>query len=245
MANQIYRDRLVSSIEHAIREAQNASRVKHPGTRGRIREIAASEIFSPMLPGGFEIGTGKICDREGHQSPETDPIIYNRTILPPILYSERDGIFPVEACFYSIEIKDAIRKGQEILGLNYEIPEPDLAPGIEVVSKPVLLSLFGFNSDLTNSGITEIERYAKYDPNWNINPVLRVICVVGKGYWYFRFAVSCWVIHPTTEAHDEVVDFVGGISNSLATKLDVRKGQQLGGYLIKQRPTQVVRQTMT
>lgn len=242
MAKQFYRDRLINNIKHALGEARNASKVEHSGMRGRIREIAASDIFSPMLPGGFEIGTGKICDRDGRQSLETDLVIYNRSILPPILYSERDGLFPIEACFYSIEVKssitakevkDAVQKGQRILELRSATEVADYDPGTLVVHKSVLLALCGFGSDLKESGMTEIERYAKYDPNWNTNPILRVICVAGRGYWYFRFDDSRWMFHPATESYDEVIDFVGGICNSLSTNLDTRKGQRLGYYLIR------------
>ena len=250
MTNELFRDRLVNSTRNAVGEAQNARKVEHSGVRGRIREIAASSIFLPMLPGGFDIGTGKICDRYGKQSPETDLIIYNRTILPPILYSERDGLFPIEASFYSIEVKsmvtatevrDAIRKGRSTLDLHYDVSEgTDPVTGQPFVNKPVLLSLFGFDSDLAKSGTTEIERYAKYDPEWNRNPVLRVICVVGRGYWYFHGARGGWVFHPPTEVHDEVIDFVGGIGNSLSKKVSAREreGQQLGQYLIRARPVQ-------
>jgi hypothetical protein len=253
MTNQLFRDRLVNSIRHAISEAQNASKVEHSGVRGRIREIAASSIFLPMLPGGFEIGTGKICDRHGQQSPETDLIIYNRAILPPVLYSERDGLFPIEASFYAVEIKsvitatevrDAIRKGKAILDLDYEMPlGPDSVTGKALVNKPVLLSLFGFDSDLAQSGMTEIQRYANYDPLWNTDPVLRVICVIGRGYWYFKRDRAGWVFHPATELHDEVIDFVGNIGNSLTRKVSAREreGQPLGQYLMRERPVQTFR----
>ena len=105
MPNRIYRGRIINEINYAVKEAENAAEIGHPGLVGRIRELAAAHVFAPSLPSGFEIGTGKICDRKGEQSNETDLIIYDKGILPPVMYSERDGVFPIEACFYSIEVK--------------------------------------------------------------------------------------------------------------------------------------------
>ena len=97
MANEIYRSRLISKIGYAIEEAKSAALLAHPGLTGRVREIVAATLITPMLPAGFEVGTGKIVDNSGHQSDEVDLVIYNRGVLPPVMYSERDGVFPVES----------------------------------------------------------------------------------------------------------------------------------------------------
>jgi hypothetical protein len=249
MANAIFRNRLTNSIEAAIRESENASAVAHAGLQGRIREAAAQEIFRPMLPFGFEIGTGKICDSAGGQSPETDLIIHNRTILPPVMYGDRDGIFPVESCFYAIEVKtkltaetlkDALDKGRRILELAYEIQVPSDRAGQRAVIKPVLLALFAFGSDLSSDGLNEIERYSKFDPQWKSSPILRVICVIGRGYWHYQSHLNGWVFHGPTDERDEVIDFVSGTMNSLVKKLAQRSGQQLGRYLMIPRSAKLV-----
>lgn len=241
MPNKIYRARIISEIDRAIREAENATKTEHPGLVGYIRELSASHVFGPLLPSGFKIGKGKICDREGRQSRETDLIIHNSSILPPIMYNERLGVFPIEACFYSIEVKskataseirDAIQKGREILSLDY--PKPADEP--KNVSL-VVLAFLAFGSDLSDSGMSELQRYAKYDPEWREDPVLRAMCVVGKGYWYYRRHDSCWISHAATKEHDEVIDFVSGMVNTLAETRRHERLAHLGKYLMLERPS--------
>ena len=246
MPNNIYRDRIINKIDYAVKEAKNAAQVNHAGLTGRIREIAISSVFQPMLPSGFEIGTGKICDRDGKLGSETDLIIYSKSILPPIMYSERDGVFPIDACFYAIEVKsqatasevkDAIQKAEELLTLNY--PKPEYEPKNLSI---VIPAFFAFGSDLSGFGITELQRYAKYDPEWNTDPVLRVICVVGQGYWYFNYKNGYWKFLPPTQTYDEVIDLVSGVVNTLAEARLQTRLAYLEPYLMLPRPATDVKE---
>ena len=72
---------------------------------GKVREWVSGDLIAPMLPTGFEVASGKIVDYLGNQSSETDVIIHNPTVLPPILYTEKDGVFPVESSYYAMEVK--------------------------------------------------------------------------------------------------------------------------------------------
>jgi hypothetical protein len=240
MPNKIYRDRIINQINYAVKEAKNASEVDHQGLTGKIRELSASCIFAPLLPAGFEIGTGKICDEKGEVSDETDVIIYNRSILPPVLYSDRDGVFPIESCFYSIEVKskataseiqDAIRKGSQLLSLYYASASKDTDQNLSLA----VLALFAFDSDLSETGISELERYAKYDSQWNTAPILKAICIVGKGYWYHNQINNSWFFHSPTQSYDEVVDFTSGITNTLILASTKPRKAMLGHYLMLER----------
>lgn len=207
-----------------MKEAKDAAAIKHHGIVGRIKEILISDIFDPLIPSGFEIGTGKICDSNGNQSGETDLIIYNRGILPPIMHGKREGIFPIEACFYSIEvkskasaseIKDAINKVKKLLSLD---------------NVSIVPAFFAFDSDLADSGLSELKRYAKYDSNWEQDPILRAICVVGKGYWYYDLKSHVWKEYPATKVYDEVIGLVSGIINTLSSYQT--RQTMLGQYLM-------------
>ncbi|MDL2123529.1 MAG: hypothetical protein LWX51_10695 [Deltaproteobacteria bacterium] len=239
MPNKIYRDRLINNISYAVKEAATAQTLKHPGITGRIRELLVSHLYEPVLPAGYEIGTGKICNNYGDISGEVDLIIYNKSILPPVMHSEREGIFPFEACYYAFEvksmvsakqIKDAINKGKKII---------NIVPGNNKHNViPVVLTFFAFNSDLSGKGITEIERYAKYDPNWKNDPVIKAICIVGKGYWYHNQNISGWTFHPPSSDFDEVVDIISGTVNTLAKNPAYLRKALLGHYLMRIRATQ-------
>lgn len=239
MANEIYRSRIINDIEYAIAEAKSAALAKHPGLTGRIRELVATNLLAPLLPAGFSIGSGKIVDTHGSQSGETDLIIYNKAILPPVLYSDRDGIFPVEACYYAIEVKsrltasairDSIEKGRAILNLRWTGKlEGDSNRG------PVVLVLLAFDSDLVEGG-SEIDRYIQYDPTWATDPVLKAICVAGRGYWYHKTADNSWTGVAASADHDEVIDLISGVVNTLLLHPPSQRSALLGHYLSVERP---------
>jgi hypothetical protein len=244
MPNKIFRDRLKNEITYAIREAQNAVQVCHPGLTGRIRELVAGHLLKPLLPAGYELGTGKIVDHGGGQSAETDLVIYNRAILPPVMYSERDGVFPVESSYYAIEVKsritatevqDAIRKGRTISALSY----PGKPQGPRQHRGRTISVLFAFGSDLAESS-SELERYAQYDEAWLLDPVIKAICVIGRGYWYYKAEPNAWVFGASTPEHDELVEFVSGIINTLLKNPPSAPVSLLGHYLMQERPVTII-----
>ena len=225
---------MISCINEAISEASNAEKIRHPGLVGRIREITIDHLLKPLLPAGFTIGTGKIVNRFDKQSSEVDVVIYNSSILPPVMYSDRDGIFPIESSYYSIEVKSrltaaevqkAYKKGKQLISLYKQANQPKKKNAI-----PTVLVLFAFGTDLIESS-SELERYARYDLDWNTDPVLKAICVIGRGYWYHRAGENRWAFHPPTPEHDEVIDIVSGITNTLLKQLPFQRIQPLGYYL--------------
>jgi hypothetical protein len=235
MPNLIYRNRLINNIQYAIREAENAAHVNHPGLTGLIRELVASQIFAHIMPGGFEIGKGKLIDRNGKLSSEGDLLVYNHSILPPIMYSERDGIYPIESSYYAFEIKsqstasniqDAIRKGRAIIELDY--PTKEEKNNNRNASITVMV-FFAFGSDLAKNS-SEFDRYAKYDPDWKNDPVIKVICVVGSGYWYYG-KDSSWHFQPPTDSFDEVLCLITHIVNSLLRNPPFTRPTRFGDYL--------------
>lgn len=160
--NAIYRDRMINNIQYAVSEARNAVRVKHAGLIGRIRELAAEQILRPVLPTAFDIGTGKITDRHATLSAEVDLVIYNRALLPALMYSDRDGVYSIESTYYAFEIKseasaatlsDAIGKTRQIIALDYAQKERyrgNTSPAVSV--------FFAFSADLSLQGKAEFAR---------------------------------------------------------------------------------------
>lgn len=243
MTNQLYRDRILNDIAYAVREARSAAVLAHNGLIGRVRELVVSRLLEPMLPAGFEIGTGKITNAGGALSQETDLVVYNRSILPPVFYSQRDGVFPIESSYYAIEVKStltateiktSLEKGASITALG---DRPSNATGQHL--SPTVLVLFAFDSDLAPDS-SEIERYAKYDQGWRNDPVFKAICVVGRGYWYHEAEKSRWVFHSATSDHDEVVDLVSGVVNTLTKTSPSSRISYLGHYLMRSRTVSFV-----
>ena len=100
MPNEIFRRRLQNAVNAARQAYADAALMDQMGLRGRVRERVAGSLLNLVLPAPFEIGTGKLVDANGTQSAETDIIVYSKSVLPPILYSSRDGIFPGGGLFF-------------------------------------------------------------------------------------------------------------------------------------------------
>jgi uncharacterized protein DUF6602 len=235
--NAIYRDRMINDIQYAVSEARNAARVGHPGLIGRIRELAADRILRPVLPAGFDIGTGKITDMHGTLSAESDLVIYNRALLPAVMYSNRDGIYPIESTYYAFEIKsecsacnlrDAIEKVRHVIALDHS--KRDTYRGNK---SPAVSVFFAFGSDLSPAGKTEFTRYKELDSNWKDDPVIRVICVVGRGYWVFSLPENHWLYQPATNTFGEVLILVSQTVNTLVRRpiVSERPAPLFGDYL--------------
>jgi len=248
MPNEIFRRTLISAVHKARRSYADAALVDHTGLRGRVREIVTGELLSTVMPAQFKIGTGKIVDSNGVQSSETDVIVYNDSLLPSILYSERDGIFPVEACFLALEVKsrltateldDALAKANRLRSLSYQSGIFDQKhQALQHVMTPAIPALFAFESDL--AGKSELERYAERDPDWKKNPLIRAMCVVGRGYWWYDLDPNRWLEHPPTDDAEEVVEFLALAANTVIHSFSRRGQPRLGKYLMTDRPLKIV-----
>jgi hypothetical protein len=248
MPSSIFRRHATDLIQHAISRAASAGDISHLGLRGTAREIAANDLLQPFLTSDYRIGTGKITDARGQQSDQTDLIIYSPHLLPPVLLRNdgADGIFPAEACFYSLEIKskltakemtDCVKKARRLRELDFcpGFYTVDCRPHTEI-NKDIFFCLFAFGSDLKSDPKKEIQRYARLDPEWERNPLISAICIAGVGCWFFRGRGYPWYYIPHTSNYDEVICFIAGIANTLSKMIQLRGSPRLGHYLLDDEP---------
>ena len=247
MPNEVIRAEFFNKVRSALVSARNAGQIDHSGVRGKAREIFVQDMLRPVLPPYVEFGSGKIADSVGNMSAETDVIIYSRQTLPPLLYESNFGIYPAEAVVYAIEVKSrltlkevrtTIEKFTRLRELQYlpsalnERYEP-IAPN----STPAIPCLFAFDTDIVGGGKDELERYRECDPNADVNPIVPVFCVAGRGYWWFKpnEPKEKWIKHLPTDDNEEVVEFIGGVANTIPDQV-IRKGRpRFGQYIIRAR----------
>lgn len=234
-----YQALLRSKIKAAIEKARAASAFSHQGVKGAVLEILIGELFKPLLPADVGVGTGQIIDcYNTPMSPQVDIILYDKSILPPVLIDERLGIFPVESVLYTIEVKTTLNatelraahqsalklsKFGYLPGLTDEIGKDKNHPVERVRSV-----IFALSSDLTGTGISEADRYKKIYGN---DPAhLRAICVAGTEYWYDDG--DSWIGAKFTDEFDEVLAFIGGVTNTYKKVSQSRHNPLLGKYII-------------
>lgn len=221
MPETILTSNLVAAIDSCVQKASLAGAVEHHGMAGNIREILLTGVILPLLPDGFRAATGKILDRAGKLSAQTDIIIYNKSRFSPLLFDEKTGIFPIDSVYYAIEVKstvtatevrNAIAKGQSLRSL---------------IGPPVNHVLFGFRTDVTDKE-TDILRIQKYQSEHQIPPV-NIYCAVDTGYCYYD--KNKWNVFGSTERRAEVIGLLIGIVNTLV-KTSIRSSDfDPGNYL--------------
>ena len=247
MAHDLFRAEFVSRVGNALARASNIAGIGHHGLAGRAREVFVKDLLRPVLPPYVELGSGKIADSHGHLSCETDVVIYSAATLPLLMIEAGFGVYPAEACIYAIEVKslltadqmkDAIAKHRDLRSLQYlpsAISETFKAVGAP--SPPVIPALFAFQTDLAAGGKDELARYRELDDAADTYPIIPVFCVAGRGYWWFRpqEPAEKWICHPPTDKHDEVIDFIGGVANTVPDQISFKGRPRFGQYIIHPR----------
>ena len=177
-------------------------------------------------------------DHAGGTSPEADTVVFDKFHIPAVLYSSRDGLFPIEGVSYYGEVKseltratlvDSIAKFQSFQALQ---PLPNAQN--QIFWPPRFL--FAWSSDLKGSGIeSELERYIDADNNALVNPAATILCVVGNEYCCAirgQDGKTAWYKIGQTDGVQEVVSFIGGVANSLVDLRMQRFGTRFGHYII-------------
>ena len=225
-------------VQSALAAASHAAAIKHPGLKGEVREILVRELLRPLLPPTFAFGTGKVVDHQGNESAQMDVVVYDRAVLPPMLFSDSalTGLFPVEACVYAVEVKsqatagawrDSVTKAKLLAGLAYL---PDIYGNERPRAIPML---FAFATNL-RSGATaqgELTRWKSATPTSapDVAPPLGVVCVAGQGYGvWFPHKPYDWMNAPGDNS--EIVQWMIGVSNTLYEAVG-RSPSQFGHYL--------------
>ncbi|MDO9370680.1 MAG: hypothetical protein Q7T68_19115 [Sphingopyxis sp.] len=241
-----FRRAFVDNCRKAVMDANAAAEIDHSGMQGLVREIAAGQMFAKVIPPEIKIGTGKLVSCKGEMSSQVDIILYSPSILPPLLHDEKNGLFPVESAIYVIEIKsrltayclkDALSNAISVDSLpmvQSEHWQISLTDGKIVESltrnaiRPIK-ALFAFGSDLSLAGESELDRYRKYDPEADKNPVINVICVIGRGYWYHH--KDGWNFVSFSSDYDEIMSFLGGVTNTIPQIIAGKGRPNFGNYL--------------
>jgi len=234
-----YRDLFRSRVASAIEQARATSKLSHQGVKGSIVEILIRDLLRPLLPADIGVGSGQIIDSyAGAMSNQIDIVLYDRSILPPILYDGTTGLFPIESVLYSIEVKtrltaadlrDAHASAKRLATEFGYRPGKETGTG-EALHHPIdkLRSVvFALASDLRGSKTTEADRYRKIYADSDAH--LRAICVVDREYWYDNG--DFWVGTKASN-FDGVLAFIGGVTNTYRRVAESRGRPGLGSYII-------------
>ena len=202
-SQSLYREIFRARVGSALAMAKAVKEMTHPGTLGEIREILVRELFRPLLPSDIGVGTGQLIDSTNNVSPQTDIILFDRSLAPPMMLNESLGLFPVESCLYIIEVKSLLnttelRKSHEsALTIKRTLVYSNQSARYDLTRS----LLFAFSSDLTEGGSaqykSECQRYQNlYETDSSYlsvdasgipySPPIRALCVIGREYGHER-----------------------------------------------------------
>ena len=230
-----YRELMLARAAAAIKHGEAVASIKHPATKGQLREILVRELFRPLLPADIGVGTGHIIDTQNRTSTQQDVILFDRRVLPPVTVESEVGLFPVESVLYTIEVKSklgmaelrAAHKAAAKLTQFFYAPghygENDAEPQNTAKLIP---TVFAFRSNLSGNKQRELQRYGKVAGG---QPALRALCIVGRGYWFYDDAG--WVTPQGRDDLNEVTGFISGILNRYPAIAASRGNPQIGKYL--------------
>lgn len=190
---------IITATEHMRRLYELSGGVKQDGEKGAFREFFVTQLIRPFMPPHFGIGSGIVMDYYERQSRQSDVIIYDRRLLPPILLAGDRGIFPIDSVLAVIEVKsclkasyygaivDAARRisphddNNNPQGLRIKIEGKLVGENGQPQAIYPLYAIFAYTSDAPNKD--EISRLVEQVPD--SRDFVRLICVLDKGVWSF------------------------------------------------------------
>jgi hypothetical protein len=241
--NPVYRDLILARVQAAIDAARAVTGIGHRGLKGQLREIVIRDLVRPLFPSDIGLGTGEIVAAfDKRPSQQQDVVIFDRSIVPPLLLEGTTGIFPIESVLSTIEIKtkltalelkSSIDSAKQLLSMEYLPGEYNaLDEPIQLAStvRGLIPAILAFDSDLSQSGKTELERFHEILGGSTHEPPIHMICVVGRGCWTWRLGE--WKPWPRSYLLEEVVVFIAVLMNSYKAIALSRKAPRMGSYLI-------------
>jgi hypothetical protein len=235
MTNPLVQKVFLARAKAAVDAAASIADLEHNLSKGVFRELVVDQLLRPMLPSSFGIGTGGLVDHEGGQSGQIDLVIYNRNTSPPILFGEREGLYPIESCLYAIEVKsrltkaalaDIVTNARKVSALAKLRCLANQNAGVQF---DPIKAVFAFSTELANK-VHLVDQYVAIDPDFP--HAIDVLCVVGRGYWFNNRVDKKWHGFPATDDHQEILQFVGGMTNTVLEANARMIGAAFGNYIL-------------
>src|SRR5208282_737330 len=190
-------NRVRAAAKYTLDLAEIEGRLPHKGLRGRFRELLIDNILAPWLPPYAQCGTGMIIAAENRvrQATQDDIIIYDRSLVPPVLASSShapEGVFLYNSVLARVEVKSTLTKADvgDFVSSSIEIAElkHSVQPGVKTAFTGAFNLLFAFSSDASGEvdsdfqlrRLTDCMKEQGRDP---LCGVVSMLCVAKAGFW--------------------------------------------------------------
>jgi len=193
----ILRETIMAATKNMCALYELSGGIQHDGEKGAFREFFVAQLIRPLMPSHFGVGAGVVASSTGEQSHQTDVIIYDRRLSPPILLAGDRGIFPVDSVLAVIEVKSMIKatdyKALIEAARCFCPPSPSNPTGLPIVTpgrlrgekgRPrAIWPLYAVLAYKADADRDEIERLEAQVPGGS--KYIKLIGVLNKGVWGF------------------------------------------------------------
>jgi hypothetical protein len=157
-------------------------------------------------------------------------------LVPPILFESLNGVLPLEATLFVIEVKSTLDAGElkradatarRLQSFAYAPPVGSGGWDSSHEIEGVVPYLIAFESDLSSNGKTEVERYAEILQGQV--PAIKGLCVANRGFWFW--ADERWNQWLLPYPAGEVACFIAAILNTCQRVAATRRQPDFRQYL--------------
>ena len=233
--NEAYRYLFEGQAAKAVTIAKSAQAVKHNGLKGELRETVVHDLLRPFLPNSLGIGSGQIISAYNQTSRQMDVVVFDNSIVPPILSQRQSGLIPVEAALLSVEVKSKLTRDDLINSHNAALDLGKLlfAPPMEATGYPlghdlrgVIPYLLAFDTNLGRNNETQC-----YDEILQgASPAVYGICIVGRGFWFWN--ETRWERPDCPWEFGEIAAFIMAIISTWQRTASTRRRPDMRDYLL-------------
>lgn len=180
MNKTIAKDNATALIKGLVEQGQSMGDLKHGLTHGELKELHVSEILKRFLTSQFSVGNGVIVNQDGKESRQTDIIIYDNRIIPPVVEKQGKGVYPVESVVATISIKATLGGGDLLEAEDAAAYlSKNVAAGYTEGVSP-LYAVFGFSGGI--EGLSDEEKGKAWLDQHHIRHLFN-ICIAGRYCW--------------------------------------------------------------
>ncbi|MGE5372133.1 MAG: DUF6602 domain-containing protein [Solirubrobacterales bacterium] len=240
----VYQAMALADIEAALNRAKNVGVLNHTGEKGYAREIFLQMLLQPYLIPKIGISSGVIINPTCGQSRQVDIILYNKEIIPPIVFTEGRCVVPCEAVLATIEVKSKLTNEELTTGIINGRSVKDVGMGSLVSPTPNAKTptswIFAYESDWNDTNkikekIREsIKRENDSAPGAPCYIPISGICVPKIGFVMAQGIVpekADWIEAPVENPLDETLAFLATVITNCHVRMRSQLGGSIGAYL--------------
>jgi hypothetical protein len=225
MGSTIAKDNATDVVRGLVEHATTMGNLQHKLSQGELKELGVSDVLKRFLTSQFEVGTGIVVNQSGHQSHQTDIVIYDNRIIPPVVEKNGRGVYPVESVVATVSIRTELDTGGL---LEAEEAAKHLSENVFAGYPPgysPLHAVFGFSGGIGGLSSQETGGVWLHE---HIRSLFN-ICIAGR-YCWANVGKKGWTIGTDESGrYNETKRFLALLLDNIRTRAEMRYAYFISG----------------